>query len=343
MYTFLLGILGGVLFSLFSLPLPWILGPMTLTIIFSMTFKEAYLPSIYRKIGFCILGIAMGLYFSPNIGRFILNNIEVILVFSIVTILIGIANGMFIKCIFKLDIITAILSNIPGGLSQMVEIGRELGGEVDVIAIKQTLRIVFVVVVVPTILVFFYDSSASYSVEDQKTLYTLGGLTLLLLLGGIGVYIAMLIRAPVPFITGPLLIISVLSLLGMKLQSVPPIILHIGQLFIGISIGSQFKKEQLLNYRKYLIIGLLATMILTFLSAIMAYFLTLFSTIDYPTAILSLAPGGLAEMSITAALLGANVPIVAAFQVLRMILAVIVFPSVMNIFIKKTKEKTNLS
>lgn len=343
-YTLTIAFTGGFAFSLFGLPLPWMLGPMVITVISSMTFKEAYLPLFYKKFGLYILGIAMGLYFTPSIGKLIIGKAEIIITFSIITITLGLINGYIFKLLFKLDSVTAIFGSIPGGMSQMVEIGTELGGRPEIIAIKQTLRVIIVVTIIPGLLMFVPKQSASFSMSSivANNEFTIFGFILVLFLGAIGVLISAKLNIPVPFLTGPLIVISICGLSGVSLVEIPPFLLHAAQLFIGVSVGSQFKKERLVNYRKYVLLGLFSGISLTILSLMMAFPLMFWTNIDLPTAILSMAPGGLAEMSISAVALGANVPLVAAFQILRMILSIIILPKIIVIFMKKLNKTYKL-
>ncbi len=74
-----------------------------------------------------------------------------------------------------------------------------------------------------------------------------------------------------------------------------------------------------------MLLGFFSGISLTALSLLTAFLLTKWGNIDLLTAILSTAPGGVAEMSITAVAIDANVPLVTAFQVIRMVLAVLFY------------------
>lgn len=336
-YTVITGLLGGYLFDSLNLPLPWVLGPMIFTVILTLVFKEAYLPEYCKLFGFVILGIKMGSYFVPEMGALILNQFKFVIIMSLVTLFLGIFNGFIYKRIFNLNWMTAIFGSIPGGLSQMVEIGRELGGRPEVIAIQQTLRIVLVVIIIPSVLLFSSDLRTS-PVEASGTgaeFFSIG-LALLMGFGICGVVLGKVLKIPIPYMTGPLAIVSIISLSGFSLVEMPPFLLHIAQLFIGVSIGTNFKKSNLFEYRRYLLLGLFSGLSLTAMSFAAAFLLKSWAKIDLPTAILSTAPGGVAEMSITAVSIGANIPLVAAFQVFRMLLCVVFVPKLIFIFFKRS-------
>jgi uncharacterized protein len=341
--TLVIASIGGTIFSFLHLPLSWVLGPMLLTTILTMTYREAYLPPSCKLFGFFILGISLGLYFVPEMGNVILDNLQYVVIMSFITILLGFMNGLFYKRFFKLDWITVIFGSIPGGLSQMVEVGRELGGRPEIIAIQQTLRIVLVVVIIPMIMFITSNSSTSPPVDEKTNVDFINiSFFILLGLGLLGAFLGKVLKMPIPYFTGPLLLISTVSLTGFQLRELPTSILHLAQIFIGISIGTNFSKSNFSEYRKYILLGLLSAISLTAMSLLLAFLLKIWGDIDLFSAILSTAPGGVAEMSITAVAIGANVPLVAAFQVFRMILAVIIVPKIIVVVSRRmqTKSKT---
>ncbi|SDN30541.1 AbrB family transcriptional regulator [Bacillus sp. OK048] len=339
-FTLLAGLLGGNLFSLLSLPLPWILGPLFLTVILTMTVKEAYSPNKCTLVGYFILGISMGLYFVPEMGAIILERLEFVIVMTVVVFLISVLNGVIYKNIFKLDWVTAIFGSIPGGTAQMIDIGKELGGKPEIIAIQQFIRLVLVVMIIPSILII--SSKPAYPVIEKIDTVdvNLTGLLILFVLGCLGVIIGKFMKIPLHFLTGPLIVVSIFSLAGVSLGEVPPILLHIAQLFIGVNIGTNFKKKEMVEYRKYLLVGLLAGITLTGMSFIAAFLLYMWSGIDYATAVLCMAPGGVAEMSLTAVVIGANVPMVAAFQVFRMLVFISIVPKLIVLITNKIRIKS---
>ncbi|MEC1525015.1 AbrB family transcriptional regulator [Neobacillus niacini] len=340
--TLLAGLLGGNLFSLLDLPLPWILGPMFLTVFLTMTIKDAYSPPSCTLVGFFILGISMGLYFVPEMGAIILDQLEFVIVMTFVLFFLSVMNGVLYKNIFKLDWMTAIFGSIPGGTAQMIEIGKELGGKPEIIAIQQFIRLVFVVMIIPSFLIFSSKPADTIIAKQTEAVnVNLIGLLILFGLGCLGVVIGRFLSIPLYFLTGPLIVVAIFSLSGVSLGDVPPILLHIAQLFIGINIGNNFKKKELLEYRKYLMLGLLAGISLTAMSFFAAFLLYLWSGIDFATAILCMAPGGVAEMSLTAVIIGANVPLVAAFQVFRMLVFLTIVPKAVVFIINRIRLKSN--
>jgi hypothetical protein len=96
----------------------------------------------------------------------------------------------------------------------------------------------------------------------------------------------------------------------------------LGQLLIGCALGARFEPGFLHGARRYLF-GVLASIALALvLSALFGWALAWFAGLAVPTMILATAPGGIAEMGITAKVLKLGVPLVTAFHLTRIILLV---------------------
>lgn len=70
----------------------------------------------------------------------------------------------------------------------------------------------------------------------------------------------------------------------------------------------------------------LGTLVMLALSALAAWGLALVAGLHPATAVLATAPGGIAEMAITAKVLQLGVPVVTAFQVLRYVAVLTLTP-----------------
>ncbi|RIU88758.1 AbrB family transcriptional regulator [Oceanobacillus picturae] len=57
-FTFFVAAIGGYIFSILNMPLPWVLGALTFTFIAQGLLKrEAYIPTPIKNTSFIILGI----------------------------------------------------------------------------------------------------------------------------------------------------------------------------------------------------------------------------------------------------------------------------------------------
>ncbi len=349
--TILIATSGGVLFTLIHSPLPWLLGALVSTVaaIF-LGCNRLWIPSWFRKAGLIIVGITLGLRMTRDIWQTMADHIGLMLIATVITVIFGILNAWLLHRVYNVDATTSLFSNIPGGLSEMVTIGQNLGGNLQIITIFHSIRVVMIVVVTPylvTLLPYEHHASLIQTGGDH-----LGGLQtiIVLALGAAGAMVASRFSIPAPFLLGPLLVTSVVSWNTSFLGSTPAlnsVIVNVAQVLIGVSIGIDFKREELVKYRKHFVSGLVHSFFLLVMSISLAVALSYAARIDVITSILATAPGGIAEMSLTALATGADPLLVTAFQLFRVLFIVTVFSFFIRSYVRKVtgqaiKEGTNL-
>ena len=121
---------------------------------------------------------------------------------------------------------------------------------------------------------------------------------------------------------GPLFVSIALTVSGVQLSAMPPLLASLGQLLVGCTLGARFERRFMLSAPHY--VGGVVASVLTGIgiSALLAMGLSWVSGIPLPSLVLATAPGGIAEMCITAQVLQLGVPMVTAFHVTRVILLV---------------------
>ena len=71
--TLLLALAAAALFEWLHTPLPWMLGPLVATGVASVLGMPSLSWNPLRNAGQCTIGVALGLYFTPQVGLLILN------------------------------------------------------------------------------------------------------------------------------------------------------------------------------------------------------------------------------------------------------------------------------
>jgi membrane AbrB-like protein len=118
---------------------------------------------------------------------------------------------------------------------------------------------------------------------------------------------------------------------GINLSALPEWMVRLGQLFIGVSLGTRFTPEFLHTAPRYLASVALCTLLAMLLAAGFGLSIATLGGIHPATAILATSPGGIAEMSLTAKTLQLGVPIVTAFHVFRLVILVLVIGQVFKL------------
>lgn len=147
-----IGIAGGIILLLLNFPGGGIIGAMAaLGTVNIISGEVCALPKNIFKIALLGIGATIGLEFSPLMVAKIHEMLLPIIAFSIVIVLGNLLIGWLIHWLTRWDAITCILSSSPGGLSQMVVVGEEMGADTVKISILQTVRVLTIIISVPII------------------------------------------------------------------------------------------------------------------------------------------------------------------------------------------------
>lgn len=306
-----------LLCSWLNTPLPWMIGPLFSTAALRMAGVDLSCPVQVREAGQWAIGAALGLYFTPPVLAVLLSYLGFIVAGVVFALALGALCGWVLHKLSGVDRTTAFFAMAIGGASEMATQGERHGARVDRVAAAHSLRIMMVVAIIPFGFKFAGVQGMDPFVPGAREV-DIAGLALLVACTVAGALALKRLKSPNSWVIGPLLVAVVLTASGINLSALPDWIVHWGQLFIGISLGTRFSPEFLRTAPCYLASVAASTLLALTLAAGFAWLLATTSGIHLATAILATSPGGIAEMSLTAKTLRLGVPIVTAFHVTRM-------------------------
>ena len=316
-------------------PIPWMLGPLLFTAAASMAGLPTRSSGRLRNIGQWIIGAALGLYFTPQVGALVLNLWWAIALGIVWALALGWGFGLWLQRRHRVDLghmgvrrlrATSYFAGAIGGASEMTLLSERIGARTDLVAAAHSLRLVMVVLSVPFAMQWAQGHwalqvdpslrSVSRTAEWPGLLW-LAGITLL------GALIMMRLRRANPWFMGALTATMLLSLSGGWWSAVPTPLSNAAQLFIGVSLGVRFQREFLHTAPRWLVSVAIGTASMLLASALFGWGMALLVGQHPATLILGTSPGGIAEMAITAKVLQLGVPVVTAFQVCRLVAVLI--------------------
>lgn len=312
---------GGGLFAWLRTPLPWMIGPLLTMAVWN--FSGARLRSVPagRQAGQLIIGTALGLYFTPVVARQVASSWPLLLVAALFAIALAWACGWFLSRVAGIDRTTAFFASVPGGAAEMAVLGERYGARVDRVVFAQSLRVLIVVVAVPFALTYSGVHGAdAYSPAPAPLDWT--KLPLLLAIAAAAGALATVAGMPNPFMFGPLLAAIALTTNEVALSSIPTPVTNAGQLLLGCALGSRFERQFLRGLGRYAGAVLASIVLAMLFAAAFSALLAWFTGLPVPSLVLATAPGGIAEMCITAKVLQLGVPLVTAAHVTRVLILV---------------------
>ena len=312
---------GGALFAWLRTPLPWMIGPLLVMAV--CNFSGARLRSVPggRQVGQLVIGTALGLYFTPVVARQVASSWPLLLLAALFAIALAWACGWFLSRVTETDRTTAFFASVPGGAAEMAVLGERFGARVDKVVFAQSMRVLVVVIAVPFALTYSgVHGTDAYSPAPVP--FDATRLGLLLAGAAAAGTLTTLAGMPNPFMFGPLLVAIALTSNELQLSSIPVWLTNIGQLLLGCALASRFEREFLRGLGRYAG-AVLASIVLAMLLAA-AFSAGLAWATGFPVASLMLAtaPGGIAEMCITAKVLQLGVPLVTAAHVMRVLILI---------------------
>lgn len=327
-----LGAVGGFVFQLLHLPLPWMMGAMTFTTIAAMAgIRIALMPRL-RMIFVAVLGIMLGSAFSPMIIDYLQHWAVSFLWLGLYVIVTTFLVRLYYVHIAGYDPITAYFSAAPGGLSEMILAGSAFGGDEARISLAHGARILVAVF----ILSFGYRWFGGYEPPNGGLIVDnnpIEWVDILWLLGaGIaGFFGARLLRLPAYALVGPMTLSAGLHVLGVTASKPPAELVAVAQIVVGSMIGARFTGLPLKLVLRGIALAIGATGVLLIVAV--GFGTAVEATADMPfgSALLAFAPGGLAEMSLIALAQGVDAAYVSSHHVVRIFMIVVAAPLVFRL------------
>ena len=312
----LLALPAALLAEWLRVPLPWMIGPLLVTAACSLAGLPLAASSTLRNGGLWMIGVALGLYFTPAVLATLLQLAPAIAIGVLWALALGYAFYRWLLRCNGGNRATAFFAAAIGGASEMAILAERHQGQVDRVAAAHSLRVVLVVVLIP---VAFQSLGIHGSDASLPLVQTVDpqGLALLLALSAAGMGLLWLLRTPNPWVLGALFSTLALTASGVELSALPREASNAGQLFIGVALGIRFTPEFARAAPRWLASVALGTLGMIVASAGFAWALSQFTGLHPATLLLSTSPGGIAEMCITAKVLQLGVPVVTAFHVVR--------------------------
>jgi membrane AbrB-like protein len=314
-----IGLAAALLFAALRAPLPWMIGPLIAVAASRSAGIACEAPAGGRQAGQWIIGTALGLYFTPVVAQLVTRIWWLLFVAALFALALGYFCGYLIARIAAVDRTTAIFASVPGGAAEMSVLGERYGARVDQVAAAQSLRIMLVVVVIPWVFAALHlhgEDAFSPGTTDIQA----AGLTALLAGTLAGGFVLQRVGVANAFVLGALAVAIPLTVADVNLSAVPRWLTNIAQLLLGCALGARFERSFLRRAPRFVgavVVSVVAAMVV---SALLGLALAAATGLHPATLVLATAPGGIAEMSITAKVLELGVPVVTAFHVTRVVL-----------------------
>lgn len=305
----------GAVFHWLGLPLAWIFGSMLGSALYTNCVSGIGRTHLIRRSGQLLIGSSVASVLDVATIYDVATYLPAMIAAAVASNALGILIALPLSRLAGVDRLSALLSALPAGMSEMASLAAELGARADFVMVVHSLRVILVVLTVPFLIGL--DRSA-LSIAGGPSGGSTDALLACFAVGSLLAYGASRMNLLNPWIIMPMSVGVAMVLAGFQLAPMPPALLITAQIAIGFSLGSRLKREDLIRLPRATLAGMLASLVL--IGAMMgmaAMVMPRLTGLSFASLALAVAPGGLGEMIATAKALGLASAIVASFQFVR--------------------------
>lgn len=329
----IIGVFAGFLADLCGLPLPWMLGPMIATTIASVAGAPLVPPMQLRTIVFPVLGVMLGANVTPDIvdqlGAWA---VTLGLMVPFLSVAAGSAYLIFRK-LGRYDNVTAYFAAMPGGLTDMILMGEENGGDGRKIALAHAIRILVAI----SLIALFYGLVLGVRRNGGGNWVSFEALSLAdwVILGAcavIGVPLGKFLRLPAAILLGPMILSAVAHFAHWVEVAPPSLLVIIAQIVMGVTIGCRFVGVEVKQLTRDLGLSVLACGAILIVAVVFSALTSSLTDTPIAAVFLAYSPGGVTEMSLLALTMGLEVAFVSVMHIARILLIIAIAPLAFRLF-----------
>lgn len=331
--TFGVGLTGGLLFYRLKVPGGMMVGSIVLVSLFSILTGSASMPYEAKLTAQSLAGafIACGTDWSDLKGLAKLLKPAVVLLSAV--LVLNLLLGFLIWLCGGMDLLTALLCAVPGGMSDTPIIAADLGADAPKVAVLQFVRMSSGIGLFPSLIVFLTRGEPETESQTPRQIFrtiekaqrtdvplTIAAALLCGILGS---------QLDIPAST---LILSMFGVIALKMVTgrarLPLWAKRLAQVLSGAYIGCGMTKADLLELR-HLIFPAMIILTGYFANSILTGRL-LHRMFGFPlkTAMLAATPAGASDMALISADIGADSRELVELQVIRLVVVVSLFPQI---------------
>lgn len=337
------GILAGLIFSWLQIPVGWLLGSMIGGIAYCVILGNPQpLPKMFITVGKAFIALYTAARFSWDTINVAATYAVPLLLCVLISGALSLFHGYLLSRLSGIDRVTGLVAFIPGAASSIVPIAEEMGADAVAVAVFQSLRLLLVVLLIPSAAGFFFPADLNSSMTMAVATTTVNNssipmwlnLIVLAVCCVVGIWGGKRLNLPASGFLGTFVVgLAVFWGSPYELQ-VPQWLFAVGLLCVGLSIGVKFDIKTVNKLLKAVLIEIALVISLILLCLGVGYEFHVFTHVDTITSLLGFTPGGLEAMVATVMQLGGDTGLVLAMQLTRMLIIIALGPWLVNFAMK---------
>jgi membrane AbrB-like protein len=334
-------VLAGGTATWLGLPVAWLVGPMLASLLLALRGRPPapHPPLVFTAVQ-AVIGVTLSAAFTTEALAPISDHWLAISLSVGAVLVVSLLAGVVLAKVTALDPATAALGTVPGGASGMVAMSEDLGADARLVAFMQYARLVIVIL---TISVLAQQVGADGPPATEALTQAPGSplairYALALTVAVSGAWLGLRLRIPAGALVGALVVGLVPALLDLGPVTWPPFVLPLAYLLLGARVGARFDAAVMRQIGGLLpaVLGFIVG--LSLVCAGLGWLLHEVSGIDLLSALLATSPGGIDAATIAALDTGANVALVLAVQIARLLVMVLAGPFLVRRLLRRASR-----
>ena len=275
-----------------------------------------------------LIGISLGSVVTPETLRGVTTYPVSVATLIVAMVCVSFVGTAYLRVVHGWDRLTAYLAGSPGGLSQVMAIGFELGADVRAIAIVQTIRVVIIAVGLPAGLSLLGFVGGGPGIGGPFEIAQLPELAVLVGASTAMALVAYFIRFPAGLMFGAMLTSAGLHGTDIVHVAMPWWVTNTVMIMFGAATGSRFANTSL-----RMLVGFIGAAVGSFVSSVsvaaaFAAVLTVYLSLPTAEVVIAFAPGAVDAMMLLALALHLDPVYVGAHHLTRIFFVTLSMPFV---------------
>lgn len=334
--TFAIGLLCGYIFYKVKVPGGMMVGAIIGVALFNIFSGMAYMPSYGKYTAQILAGAYIGCSVKKEDIKRIKKLIKPSLVLILGLLITNIFTGFIVYFTSPLDLITSLMSCVPGGMSEIPIISADMGADMAKVAVLQFIRMVACIGLLPSIIAHIGDNSndaenktvnlTQVRMENANTknfIFTLA----IAVTGGI---VGKLLAIPAGILLFSMIAAIYINIF-MNKAYIPLWTKRLAQVLSGAFIGCSIDYNSVLEL-KYIVIPSIIIVLGYFINCfVVGRILNKAFKMSLKESMLAATPAGATDMALISSDIGVNNTDLVVLQIVRLITVIAIFPQVIYI------------
>lgn len=331
--VFLIALPGWALLAVLKMPAAAMMGAMVASTLFAVAGLAPSGPPAGLDLALqVILGLFIGLRVTKEADRIVREMGLVSLLASAWWLSLPLGLGWILYRFFGMDLATALLGTVPGGLAEMSLMAFSFSADAAMVAIMQFCRLASAMATIPLVARHLSRSEGmgqeiaarqNKKREKRLSLPALGATLLLATAGGL---VGDGLGIPAGAFVGALAATGTASYLGFRLASPPKIVRDLAQLGLGSIIGLSATAETMRLLGRIFLPTLAITAVMLLWGLALALMVRRLARWNLMTCLIATSPGGITQLAAISEDLGADPLRVSLLHLVRLFTVYLILP-----------------